>query len=112
MKKSLVILFVLIIAALSVMSVSADQDGNSCWCNTDSYGCWITGENGGHDYIMFWSESARESIMGPDSDAPIGDMYISSELPLKAPVVVKAAVQKKEPSAIVPTRPTTGGDPK
>ena len=64
MKKFLVVLFVLIIAVLSVMAVSADQNGTDIWCNKDSYGCWITGEDGEQVYIMFWSESARDYIMG------------------------------------------------
>ncbi len=92
MKKSWILFFVLICAALSVLSASAaprdryyDQLGNKHWCNSDSYGCWVTGENGEHEYIMFWSESARESIMGPGSDAPIGTNPGTSELPLAAP---------------------------
>ncbi len=98
MKKSLALFFVLIIAALSVLSVSAaprdryyDQLGNKHWCNSDSYGCWITGENGEHEYIMFWSESARDSIMGPGSKAPIGTNPGTSELPLLPPTPVAAA---------------------
>ncbi len=98
MKKSWILFFVLICAALSVLSVSAaprdryyDQLGNKHWCNSDSYGCWVTGENGEHEYIMFWSESARESIMGPDSDAPIGTNPGTSELLLRAPKSVSAA---------------------
>ena len=98
MKKSLILFFVLIIAALSVLSVSAaprdryyDQMGNKYWCNSDSYGCWVTGENGEHEYIMFWSESARDAIMGPDSNAPLGTNPGTSELPLLPPVSVSAA---------------------
>ena len=92
MKKSLILFFVLIIAALSVMSVSAaprdryyEQMGSKHWCNSDSYGCWVTGENGEHEYIMFWSESARDAIMGPGSDAPLGTNPGTSELPLLPP---------------------------
>ncbi len=98
MKKSWILFFVLICAALSVLSASAaprdryyDQLGNKHWCNSDSYGCWVTGENGEHEYIMFWSESARESIMGPGSDAPIGTNPGASELSLRAPKSVSAA---------------------
>ncbi len=98
MKKSWILFFVLICAALSVLSVSAaprdryyDQLGNKHWCNSDSYGCWVTGENGEHEYIMFWSESARDAIMGPGSDAPIGTNPGTSELPLRAPKSVSAA---------------------
>ena len=96
MKRSLILFFVLIIAALSVLSVSAaprdryyDQMGNKHWCNSDSYGCWITGENGEHEYIMFWSEAARDSIMGPDSKAPLGTNPGTSELPLLPPKPAK-----------------------
>ena len=98
MRKSLILFFVLIIAALSVMAVSAaprdryyDQMGNKYWCNSDSYGCWVTGENGEHEYIMFWSESARDAIMGPDSKAPLGTNPGTSELPLLPPKPVVAA---------------------
>ncbi len=98
MKKSPVLIFVLIIAALSVLSASAaprdryyDQMGNKHWCNSDSYGCWVTGENGEHEYIMFWSESARDAIMGPDSKAPIGTNPGTSELPLLPPTPAVAA---------------------
>ncbi len=99
MKKSFVLIFVLICAALSVLSVSAaprdryyDQLGNKHWCNSDSYGCWVTGENGEHEYIMFWSESARDAIMGSGSKAPIGTNPGTSELTLAAPKPVSAAI--------------------
>lgn len=71
MKKSLVVFFVLLIAALSVMAVSADQDGNHTYCNVDAYGCWNTGEFGEKEYTMFWSEAARDAIMGSGSTAAI-----------------------------------------
>ncbi len=122
MKKSFVLIFVLICAALSVLSVSAaprdryyDQLGNKHWCNSDSYGCWVTGENGEHEYIMFWSESARDAIMGPGSNAPIGTNPGTSELPLRAPKSVSAAngggnvpcVQKTEEDCIKETGQVT-----
>ena len=98
MKKLFLLTLVLIIAALSVMSVSAaprgryyDQMGNKYWCNSDGYGCWVTGENGGKDYIMFWSEAAAEAIMGPNSGAPIGTNPGTQELPLQAPKPVTVA---------------------
>ncbi len=97
MKKIYIISLVVLIAALSVMSVSAapragyyDQVGNKHWCNSDSYGCWVAGEDGGKDYIMFWSESAREAIMGPNSNAPIGTLPGTSEMNLAAPAVESA----------------------
>ena len=40
----------------SFSSVLADNDGRDSWCNSDQYGCWVTDEDGGHCYIMFWSE--------------------------------------------------------
>lgn len=92
MKKSIVFLLVFVIAALSLSSVSAaprerwyDQMGNKYWCYVDSDGCWITGEEGEKNYIMFWSEASREKFMGPDSNAPIGVMYDAPEMPLKPP---------------------------
>ena len=78
-----VVLFTMLFLAALTVSVSADQDGNSCWCNNDQYGCWITGEKGGRDYIMFWSESARDFIMGKGSKAPIVDRYFAGKLPLE-----------------------------
>ncbi len=114
MKKSLILFFVLLIAALSVLSVSAayyDQNGNAYWCNTDSYGCWITAEDGAHEYIMFWSEAAREYIMGPGSDAPVLLVYNRSKLPLKDPVgasIVKS-VTGKSGGNTGGTDTTTGG---
>ncbi len=97
MKKIFVLSLVIIIAALSVIAVSAapragyyDQVGNKHWCNSDSYGCWVTGEDGGKDYIMFWSESAAEAIMGKNSGAPIGTLPGAGELGLAAPVAEAA----------------------
>ena len=100
MKRTVLFILVVIIAALSVMSVSAapragyyDQIGNKYWCNSDSYGCWVTGEDGGKNYIMFWSEAAAEAIMGKNSGAPIG-APLSGEMNLAGPkinVVVVAA---------------------
>ena len=92
MKKFLVILFVLAIAALSVMSVCSapreryyDQMGNKYWCNVDSDGCWVTGEEGEHIYIMFWSAASAAKFMGADSNAPLGIHPGTAELPLLPP---------------------------
>ncbi len=105
MKRTVLFILVVIIAALSVMSVSAaphgryfDQIGNKHWCTSDSYGCWVTGEDGGKNYIMFWSEAAAEAIMGKNSGAPIGaplsgDMNLAGP---KAPVVAVAEEDDKE----------------
>ena len=92
MKKTIILMFVLMIAAFSVMSASAaprgryyDQLGNKHWCNSDSDGCWVTGENGEHEYIMFWSEASREKYMGAGSDAPVGEYVESGTMKLEAP---------------------------
>ena len=63
-KYSLIVLFVLLTAVLIFITVSADQNGNDRWCNSDEYGCWVTDEDGGKCYIMFWSEEARAYFMG------------------------------------------------
>ena len=102
MKKLAVVSLVIIIAAMSVIAVSAaprggyyDQIGNKYWCNSDSYGCWVTGEDGGHEYIMFWSEAAADAIMGPNSGAPVGTLPGTSTLNLAAPIAEAAAAAKK-----------------
>ena len=111
MKKLALLTLIVIIAALSVMSVSAaprdryyDQSGDRHWCNTDSYGCWVTGENGDKEYIMFWSEAAAEWIMGPDSGAPIGIYPNTPQLELDAP---KVEIPIKKPSGGI-TQPECG----
>ena len=65
--KKFVLLTVLLMLLISCAAVFADQDGKSCWCNVDQYGCWNTGDDGGKSYIMFWSEESRQSIMGTGS---------------------------------------------
>ena len=96
-KKALgIVLFVLLCLTAITISVSADQEGSSCWCNVDQHGCWVTGETGGRDYIMFWSESSRDYIMGKGSKAPVVSMYDKAKLPLecgidRSSVVVAAA---------------------
>ena len=97
MKRSVFFILVFIIAALSVTCVSAsprnfDQMGNKYWCFVDKDGCWITGENGVREYIMFWSEAAREKFMGPDSKAPIGINPGTPELNLLPPKEIKEAI--------------------
>lgn len=69
MKKVPFLIFVLSVILCVFAVVSADQDGNDNWCNIDSYGCWVTNEDGGKDYLMFWSENARQYFMG-DSTPP------------------------------------------
>lgn len=68
MKKFLFSLMILTLM-LSFSAVLADQDGNARWCNMDQYGCWVTAEDGGKSYIMFWSEESRKYFMG-DITAP------------------------------------------
>ena len=64
-------LFLAVFCLLTAVSaqVFADHEGNDNWCNIDSYGCWVTNEDSGKDYLMFWSESARQYFMG-DSTPP------------------------------------------
>ncbi len=66
-RKSLWIIVFAFILLVTFAAASADQDGRNCWCNIDDYGCWITDEDGGTIYIMFWSEEARQYIMGAGS---------------------------------------------
>ena len=72
-KKSLIFCFVILIAAFAAVTVFADQDAYERYCHIDHYGCWETNEEGGKDYIMFWSEEARAYFMGPDSNAVVTD---------------------------------------
>ena len=104
-KMLLAVLFAVMLLAALTVSVSADQDGNSCWCNNDQYGCWITGEKGGRDYIMFWNESARDYIMGKGSKAPIVEKYHLPKLPLECGIV-RSTVVVSAPA------PDSGGDEK
>ncbi len=93
MKKPAVLIFVVLIAAMTALSVSAapkeryyDQSGDQYWCNTDSDGCWVTSETGDKEYIMFWSEASRDKIMGEGSFAPIAEAYPFAKMPLQAPL--------------------------
>lgn len=72
-KKVLFVLLAILMMAVMTVSVSADQDGLTNWCNMDQYGCWVTGEEGEQIYIMFWSEEARTYFMGPNSNAVVTD---------------------------------------
>lgn len=80
MKRWFLFLLSALLLVLLTASVSADQDGYINWCNMDEYGCWVTDENGGQCYIMFWSEDARAFFMGSHSrpgelvvERPVGD---------------------------------------
>ncbi len=109
MKESKFFVLFLLVTAICLLSfnlVFADQEGNRRWCNSDKYGCWVTGEDGGQSYLMFWSESAREYFMGSGSSAPVmppvpgGEMVL---LPAPASPAVPAA-----PAA--PADSVEGGD--
>lgn len=93
-KKVCIVLFAVLMMAVMTVSVSADQLANDRWCNSDQYGCWVTGDNGAQDYIMFWSESARELFMGPGSNAVVTDPYPAGKMPLgPAPAPEKSLVE-------------------
>lgn len=64
MKKVTLLSGLMMLILLLTVPVSADQDGNAKWCNIDQYGCYETEADGSTYYIMFWSESARQAIMG------------------------------------------------
>lgn len=88
--KLFAVLFAMLCLAVLTVSVFADQEGNNRWCNIDQYGCWVTDEDtGGQNYVMFWSEEARQYFMG-DSTVPyknVVDRCIDCEdgkLPLEA----------------------------
>ena len=82
-KKSLfVVLFAMLCLAVFTVSVSADQDGYERYCNSDQYGCWVTGDEGEQIYIMFWSESARDLFMGPGSNAVVADPFPAGKMSL------------------------------
>lgn len=71
MKKNqlFIALFAMVCLAVLTVSAFADQEGNDRWCNMDQYGCWVTDkETGGQNYIMFWSEEARQYFMGEVTD--------------------------------------------
>ena len=67
MSKKLIFAALLLTLLFSFGTVFADQDGRNCWCNIDEYGCWVTEDDGGQTYLMFWSETARRYIMGTGS---------------------------------------------
>lgn len=108
MKKSKFFVLFLLITAICLLSfnlVFADQEGNRRWCNSDKYGCWVTGENGGQSYLMFWSESAREYFMGSGSSAVVAPSVPGGEMPL-----LPAPVAPTAPAApAAPADPVEGG---
>ncbi|MBR6090162.1 MAG: hypothetical protein IKP86_09535 [Anaerolineaceae bacterium] len=71
MEKFTIFLLIAVLSMAVVLTASADQEGNKRWCTSDPYGCWVTDEDGGQSYIMFWSEAARELFMGKDSTASV-----------------------------------------
>ena len=78
MLRKLVFVGMILVLMASFSVVLADQDGNTCWCNVDKDGCWVTNEEGGKDYIMFWSEESRKFFMG-DSTAPFTSVVSKAE---------------------------------
>ena len=66
-KSVLWLIFTVLLLMGTAPAVFADRDGNACWCNIDQYGCRIADENNASIYIMFWSEEARQFIMGTGS---------------------------------------------
>ncbi|MBQ6508249.1 MAG: hypothetical protein IJI07_02140 [Flexilinea sp.] len=108
--KKFVLLTVLLMLLISCAAVFADQDGKSCWCNVDQYGCWNTGDDGGKSYIMFWSEEARQYIMGTGSapyklvvEKPGSSDTLKMKCGVPAPVVI--------PTPAPATKPTPVPDP-
>ncbi len=78
MLRKLVFVGMILVLMVSFSVVLADQDGKTCWCNVDKDGCWVTNEEGGKDYIMFWSEASRKFFMG-DSTAPYTNVVSKAE---------------------------------
>lgn len=103
MNKSTLLIVLLITAfcLVSFSSVLADQDGNTRWCNSDQYGCWVTGDNGEKCYILFYSEFARDYIMGKGSSAVVSPMVPGGTMslgaaPNEAPKAGQAADSEEE----------------
>ena len=82
MLRKLVFVGMILVLMASFTVVLADQDGRDNWCNSDQYGCWVTGDDGEQWYIMFWSESARDYFMGPGSNAVVTDPFPAGKMPL------------------------------
>ncbi len=78
MLRKLVFVGMILVLMASFTVVLADQDGNDCWCNVDKDGCWVTNEEGGRDYLMFWSEASRKFFMG-DITAPYTNVVSMAE---------------------------------
>ena len=102
--KKIVFCVLLLTLLLSFCTVFADQDGRNCWCNIDEYGCWITGEDSGKTYIMFWSEEARLYIMGSGSapyklvvKKPGETDFLTLKCGSPEPVVIPTAAPSAEP---------------
>lgn len=99
MKKSKFYMFLLIAVFCLVFcgAALADQEGNDRWCNSDQYGCWITGDDAGQNYIMFWSESARDLFMGPESSAGVVTQYPAGKMPLDPAPQQTSGIQAPDP---------------
>ena len=93
-----IVLLTAVILSGTFAAVFADQNGHACWCNSDNYGCWVTAEDGGKSYIMFWSEEARQYVMGPLS-APyklvVSHPGFSAQLSLECGIAATATDPQK-----------------
>lgn len=89
MLRKLVFVGMILVLMASFTAVLADQDALDRYCNSDQYGCWVTNEEGGQDYIMFWSESARELFMGPGSNAVVADPVPAGKMSLGKAIAVQ-----------------------
>ena len=113
MCKKLVLLTTLLVTLLlSCAAVSAEQDGNTCWCYTDQYGCWIFNEDSSTMYLMFWSEYARQYIMGSHSQpyemvVPFPGFYGAYNIPCGSaePAAITTAASVAKPTAAPDAEP-------
>ena len=117
MLKKLVLLSVLMAALLISCSVFADQDGKNCWCNVDQYGCWNTGDDGGKSYLMFWSEEARQYIMGTGSapyklvvEKPGSSGILSMKCGVPAPAVIPTPAPAAKTASASANKPAPAPD--
>lgn len=96
------VFFAMLLLALSVLTASADQEGNARWCNIDNDGCYLIEADGSHSYMYFWSEAARKHYMG-DITKPYENVvtrYYSTDgkhplEPAPEPIVYKSNIKKK-----------------
>lgn len=87
------VLMLCVVLGILAGAVLTAQAGN--FCNVDSYGCWLM-EDDQPIYIMFWSEAARDYIMGPGSNATVAPYYPGSVMELDG--------QQPEPAYVIRRR--------